>query len=457
MSHLTRMETVTTASSRTVGLLAHRIAAALDRGVRALGVNALWVTIGTVFNQGSTLISNVWIANLVGKSSFGEFIIVLSTVQATASFASLGLGYTATRYMAELRHKDLNRAASLLNLLGRLSWGAALAAALVLALASTGIASRVLLAPALGSSLLLAAASSVFTIRNGYLVGALTGLEAFRSVGIAGLISGAVYTVATIGGAFVGGVTGAVIGLWVSSLVQYLVLTMFLREAKRRLGFGSQVASIKSERPIIVRFAFPAALSALSTVPALWLVQALLARAPQGFGELAVYGAGLNLLTMVLFLPVVLNGVAMSWINRTHATQGDAAYRSALRTNLGMTLATVTLGLVGVAVLGPTLLGLYGRDFRSGYATLAVLLAAALPEALASAMNQSLQARERMWEALLGINLPRDLVIAGAAVLLVPRYGALGAAGAYLAGRLVAFGVMFYLVRHEIVGAGAAA
>src|SRR5687768_4869760 len=122
-------------------MLDHRIARALERGFRSLGPNAVWVTAGMVASQGSTLASNMFIANKLGKSAFGEFVIVLSTVQATAAFASLGLAYTVTRYLAELRHKDLARASALLNLFNRLSWFAALGAALLLALSATGIAS----------------------------------------------------------------------------------------------------------------------------------------------------------------------------------------------------------------------------------------------------------------------------------------------------------------------------
>ena len=109
-----------------------------------------------------------------------------------------------------------------------------------------------------------------------------------------------------------------------------------------------------------------------------------------------------------------------------------------------------------MALLGPTLLGLYGRDFRSGYGALILLLAAAIPEALTNALNQSLQQRERMWDALLRINLPRDTVIVVAAFVLIPRYDAIGAAAAYLSGRLVALCTILYLVRDEIRAPAAA-
>lgn len=419
-------------------------------GFMTLGQNAAWATLGSVCNQGSTLASNIWIANLLGKSAFGQFVIVLTTVQATAAVAGLGLAYTATRYLSELRHRDLTRAGQLLGLLTRLSWGVALLAAAMLAAGAPGLADQALRSPGLQTALMLAAASTVFSIRTGFLTGALSGLEAFRQIGVSGLIAGSTYLLFTVGGAVLGGVPGAAIGLCAAAALQCAVLTVALHRETRRQQLGKGVASFASERPLLIRFAIPAALSGLSTVPVLWVVQAMLARTTEGFGNLAVYAAGLNLLSIVLFVPAVLNGVAMAWINRAQALGGEGAFRSALRTNVNLTMITATGALVMVAALGPTLLGLYGRDFRSGYGALALLLLAALPEALTNALSQSLQTRERMWEAVLAINLPRDLTILAVALLCIPRYGALGAAAGYLCGRLVALCSMLFLVRHEM-------
>lgn len=427
-----------------------RLVSALQRGFLALGPSAIWATLGTVSNQGSTLVSNIGIANVLGKAAFGEFVIVLSTVQAAASLATLGVAYTATRYLAELRHRDVQRASQLLGLFSRLSWFAAIGAALLLAAGSSWLAGSALSSPMLGTSLLIAAGSTVFTVRIGFLTGALAGFEAFRKIGVVGIVSGVFYLALTVGGAWFAGVEGAAIGLGVSAAAQCVLLTVALDGERRTQGFVRGRARFAEERPLLMRFALPAALGGLSTVPVLWIVQALLARSPQGFGSLAVYAAGLNLLAIVLFVPTVLNGVAMAWINRAHSVEGEAAYRSALRTNAGVTFVTVSAALIVTAIAGPTLLGLYGKDFRTGYAALALLLAAGIPEALTIALNQSLQTRERMWEAFLGINLPRDVVIILTALALIPRYGATGAAAAYLFGRIVALVSMFYLVRHEL-------
>jgi len=420
------------------------------RAVRGLAPSIAWTMTGTVFNQGSTLASNIWIANLLGKSLFGEFAIVLATVQATVGMAGVGIGYTTTRYLAEWRHRDPVRAGKLLELFSRLSWGAAVLAAVLLATFASRIANGALAAPSVGQPLLIAATATLFNVRNGFLTGALQGLEAFRFIGLGGVISGVGYLALTAAGAKIDGVRGAAIGLLVSSMLQCAVLTIAMHREREKQQLGRESADLKAELPLILRFCLPGALSPISTVPVLWAVQAFLVRSPNRFAELAIYAVGLNLLTLVMFPPSMLSGVAMVHINRALVVDGEAGYRSAVRLNLGATLAMVTISLLVVALLGPTILGFYGRDFRTGYAALGLLLLAAIPESLSNALYQSMQTRERMWEALVGINFPRDLTIVTVAWFLVPKYGAIGAAAGYLAGRLVAFVTTAIMVRHEI-------
>ena len=420
------------------------------RAARGLAPSVAWTTAGSVFNQGSTLVSNIWIANLLGKALFGEYAIVLATVQATVAMAGVGIGYTTTRYVAEWRHRDPVRAGKLLALFSRLSWIAAIGSAALLAAWASKIANGALDAPSVGRPLLIAATATVFNVRNGFLTGALQGLEAFRFIGIGGVIAGLGYLALTAGGAKLGGVSGAAIGLLASAVLQCAVLTYAVHRERGRQQLVRESADFKTELPIIFRFALPGALSPLSTVPVLWAVQAFLVRSPNRFTELAVYAVGLNLLTIALFPPNMLSGVAMVHINRALVLDGETGYRSAMRLNLGVTLVFVLISLAFVALLGPTILGWYGKDFRSGYLAIGLLLLAAIPESLSNALSQSLQTRERMWEALAGVNFPRDLTVLALAWKLVPLYGAAGAAAAYLAGRTVALVSISLLVRHDV-------
>ena len=56
--------------------------------------------VGTFFNQGSTFVVNIVVANLLGRQIFGEYAIVQNTLVAVSVFVQLGIGYVATKYVA---------------------------------------------------------------------------------------------------------------------------------------------------------------------------------------------------------------------------------------------------------------------------------------------------------------------------------------------------------------------
>ena len=77
--------------------------------------------IGAVFNQGSTLAFSVIAANLLGRQTFGEYAMVQSTVVSLALIAQFAIPYTTTKYLAEFRAQDPERAGRILGMLSILS------------------------------------------------------------------------------------------------------------------------------------------------------------------------------------------------------------------------------------------------------------------------------------------------------------------------------------------------
>lgn len=400
------------------------------RGVR-------WNLIAVVFNQGSTFVTNVIVANVLGRNVFGQYALTLSSLQAVGGLAGLGMGYTATRYVAEFRAREPERAGRVLGLCIAAAAGVSLIVGLLLFFEAPALSTRLFHHPEIARSLRLAASAIVFTAVSGCLMGALGGLEAYVELGWAGVVSGTAY--ATLG--FVGAtrwhLSGAVVALALSGGVQTLVLGVAVRRVLKRLQLPIRFSGLAQERRIITGFALPGVLGGLTAIPALWFAQAELARQPTGLADVAVYSAAFNLLTIVLFVPNVVNSVGMSLLNHARGERDAARYRHVFKSNLGLTmLIAASTGCV-TALIAPWLLGLFGRDFKGGFPVLLILLIATLPEAWTIGTNQILQSNSRIWSAVALVNTPRDTLIVVLAILLVPRYGANGLALAYLGGRLL--------------------
>jgi FkbM family methyltransferase len=411
--------------------------------------------IGTIFNQGSTFVVNIVVANLLGRQIFGEYAIVQNTLVAVAVFGQLGIGYVATKYVAEFRSTDRERAGRILGMLCTFSIMLAGIAALALLVLSRWLAVSVLKAPALGAALAIGSAVLLFAVLNGFLIGALAGLESYRALAKALVWGGTVYLVVCSGFAWRGGLNGVIAGQAISGFVQFAILALALRSECRQQGIRFHFRRTANEWPIILKFAVPGALSGFTSAPALWLASALLVRRPDGFSQMAIFSASFSLMAAVLLLPNIANNVGMSLINHRKGSSDGLEYRQIFWTNLVATLAIVVAGAAAAALLGPELLHLFGKYFKNGYPTLLILLAATVPQGLAVALYQIIQSQAKMWLSFIAVAVPRDALIVIFAYLLIPAHGASGIALGYAAAWSVALliiGALVYRIGLEPTG-----
>lgn len=386
-------------------------------------------TIGAVFSQGSTFAVNIIVANLVGREVFGEYAMVQSTLQALALIAQFGSGYTATKYVAEFRSSDPQRAGRVIGLLSSYALIAAATSALLLFLASGWLAESILKAPEIGRALGVGSIVLLFAVLNGFLMGTLVGLESYPTLGRVLVWGGVSYLLICTGFASLGGLNGAVAGLALSGLLQCLLFVVAVRAECSRQGIRIRIGGGSSERQILLKFTLPAALSGITIMLALWLAGAFLVRQPDGYSQMAIYSASFNLMQLVLFLPNIASNVGMSVIN--NSASNPTTYRKTFWINVGITLVIVVGAVSAAALAGPALLRLFGREFTDGHRVFVILLLAAIPQGVALALYQIIPSQSRMWLSFWAVALPRDLLIVGLAYWLVVTEGAEGLATAY--------------------------
>jgi O-antigen/teichoic acid export membrane protein len=202
----------------------------------------------------------------------------------------------------------------------------------------------------------------------------------------------------------------------------------------------------KQERGILLRFAVPAALSGFTTMPALWLANTFLAQQPDGYTQLGLYSAVINLKTAVMFLPLTVNTVSTSLINNHLGEGHKARYRKVFWVNTVITAGSALCGALAVVILGDYLLKLLGAGFEKASGILVVLMLAVVPESLMISLYQIVQSREKMWWSFFAVALPRDAVVCVLAFVLVPSMAATGLAWSYLLASLVALCPVLYFV-----------
>jgi O-antigen/teichoic acid export membrane protein len=399
------------------------VATARRRAVRGV----VWSTLGSVVAQGGTFLSSVVLARVIGKQLFGQFALIQSTAIALTSLASLGLGVTATKYVSEYRDSQPEKAGRIIGL----SSMVALITSLCSSLGLVVFAALLLPDRTLIPELRLSAMYVFFITINGYQIGALAGLEAFQKVATINLMYGPVAVLSTWALASWLGLRGAVLAQGFCSLllwVQYqAALTSDCRAASIRIFYRG----IWREHSALIRFAIPATLSGISGSLAIWWCNLMLTRS-SGYSELAIFSAANNLRLMVMFLPALVARVTAPILNNLLVNGNLLAYRrtfwEAIALNGGIALILATV----LAVAAPQILGLFGKDFVGSAGLIWLLLSSVVIEVVACNLYQAIFTSGSLWRQA-GINALWTIVLVTCSLFAIPRYGAAGLAGAYLA------------------------
>jgi O-antigen/teichoic acid export membrane protein len=395
-----------------------------------------WNLLAAASTQGATFAVNLIVSNLLGRSRFGEYGMVYGTLRTLGTVAQLAIGMTATRYLAEARSSDPERAGRVLGLCTRVACAMALLAGTMLLAAAPWLARDVLKASHLVFPLRLAAVVAAVVVFNGFQSGALAGLEAYRAMGRCGFISGVTGVAACAVGAAHIGLLGAVGGLLMSGTLHALLLHRALRVETARFGIVVRYRGLPPEAGLLLRFALPAALPTLSFLPAQWLASAMLVRGA-GYMQMGLFSAAYTLRTLVVFVPYVVCNVGISMLSHEWGRGEGARYRKLFFANLGLTSGATVAGALAVAGLGPYLLRAFGQGYDEGQAVLRILVLAAVCEGVSFAMYQVFVTQEKMWFSFLCIWLPRDLLLVALARVLSPRLQAVGLASAYAGAHLL--------------------
>lgn len=387
---------------------------------------ATWNLVGSVLGHGANFLTNVIIANLLGREIFGEFGIVQSTAMTSAGVAMIATGITATKYVAEFRIREKQKAGRILGLCSVVTAITGSIATLVVWFFADWIARVALKSPHLTESIRIGAALIFFSVINGYQIGALSGLESFRSLawayGTQGIIQLAVCGVCT----WRWGLNGALFGMLITTIGRWLVFHFTLRAEGMRQGVIVAYNALLAEKSVLFKFAIPAAISGMTVAPAIWIGNALLMRQTDGASDVALFNAAYSLKSAVVFLPWVLNSVGMAILNSHRGEENRKHYRESFWINLVMIGTCAAVGAILVAGAGPVLLRLYGRKFIPGYSTLLALMFAVVAETVALGIHQLVITQERMWLSFFCVALPKDMSLVAAAYCLVPLHRAFG-------------------------------
>ncbi len=406
-----------------------------------------WSLAGAVISSGLNLIASIIVARIIGKISFGELGIIQSTVGTFSTFAGLGLGLTASKYVAEYRRTDAAKVGRIIVLSLVVTTVTGCILTLLLFAFSSLLATETLKAPHLSTMLRIASLMLLLGALNGVQTGVLAGLEEFRTIAKVNLIQGLCSFPITFFSVWFRGLQGAVWALVATLAIGWLLnltaLRIHLRRASIRLDFRRQW----SEWRVLWSFSLPAFLNAVVTSLAVWTANTMLVRQPGGYGEFGVFNAASQWRAVILFAPAAIGTFTLPLLSSLLGEKRQATFRKMFWSNLGFTTAIALLPAIVVASFSPWIIAAYGSDFSQGFLILCILVSVAVLQAISSVIGQAIISTGAMWWALL-FNGLWALTLIGLTNLWLAPYQALGLAGAYFVAYLAhTVWQSFYLIR----------
>ena len=392
---------------------------------KRIAKGTLWSVAGTAASRVLVLVAMILVARALGKVSFGEFGLVQATLGVAGLMAGLGLGSTATRFVAQFAGTDQMRAGRVIALVTQTTWIAVLLTAGVLILASAPIAAHVLDAAHLQSALVWGALLMAANVIRGVQSGFLAGLERFDLTARLNVIEGLISLLAMVALAHYMGVEGALLGLAIGGLAAWFVGERAMKSELEKRDIRPLHRGCWQEWKILSGYSLPSLLANLVATPVLWLCMTLLAHQPDGYAQLGIYNAAYQWHGPMIFIPMAIMSASLPALVQEWESGDRERFRKVTLWVAGLTLAIAVPPVLLVGLLSPWVMSFYGAGFREGWLALVLILAAAPLHALAKIATASLLSMNRAW-IVLKVNLLWSISMLLLTSWLVPTNGLIG-------------------------------
>ena len=358
--------------------------------------------------------------------------MIQSTVGMLGIFAGLGLGVTATKYVAEFRSRDPERAGRIIALSCAFAIVSGGLLALFLLIYAPALAVKTLNAPAMADELRIASVLLFLNALNGAQTGALAGFEAFRAIARINLVRGLIAFPVTFAAVLLWRLSGAIWALAVTAAVTCLLSQFSLRGQCMRRGIHTPVFGGWAEGRILWAFSLPAFLTGALAGPAMWAANTMLVNQPHGYAEMALFSAASQWKSAILFGPLVLAQFALPLLSNLNGEKDLSRYQKTLRWHFVLTAAVSTAVAAPVALAAPHIMSLYGQSFQEGWLVLVLSAATAVIACLNGVVGTAILSAGSAW-ANCAFNGMWAAVLLIGSYLLIPSHLAVGLAASWFA------------------------
>ncbi|HBO42350.1 MAG TPA: hypothetical protein DD670_00095 [Planctomycetaceae bacterium] len=408
-----------------------------------------WETMGTVCNQGVSLLTGLLAARLLGKEKLGEWAIILTLLVFFLQIGSLNIARICTRFIAEYQHTDPRRAGQIVGfvLLTVSLLGAAVIATCVLA--SRWIADRFFDSPSLEPLIPVVGIAVLLTLLLTCFRSILYGGQRYRLVAASNLVF-ALCRLAGFGGLILipdlRYLAWAYVAACLAAAVHAGVLAWLTLQ---EMGIKVSIDNYLRERDLFLNFCLPGLILTATEAPITTYTRVLVIKLAGGMGAMAGVHIASSWQQLVVFVPYQLCRVVSPMFADL---KGRGRYGELVQYALQVAFSALAIGVgsaIVLAVFGKYVLALYGEGFVEFYPLFLLVLLAGAVEACGSSLTGLYAVLDAMWWRSTAVVMSQ-LVALGCALWLIPRIGVTGFGWAILAQHLTGLASVAILLRVKI-------
>lgn len=380
--------------------------------------DSFWAIVGNGIGNALLLISGILIARLLGANLYGEYGVVKTNMFYMAGFATFGLLYTSTRYIARYIKKDDTRVIGIIKAATKITFVFSSIMALCL-LMSANLLETLLDAPGISSAFRALSIIIIFKALASTSNGILAGLSEFKHLAYSTSISGIAMFISCIPFTYLFGVYGALTALAISQFMNLSINYFYIYKACKKL----QIYYISEVKTIdLLKFSFPIALQEISYALCNWAGIVLLTKL-SSLNQVGLYTATAQWNAVIMVIPGMLANVVLSHLS---STEGKQQQKLIYRVLLVYFLCTIIPFLI-VYILSDVIISFYGSDYSAMKTVLRLNILITIPACCSEVFKAELIAIGKTW-LLFSFRMIKDiLLVIFAWFLLISHHGNNGA------------------------------
>lgn len=354
--------------------------------------DSFWALLGNAIGKGLSLLAGIYVAQFLGKETFGEYGMIKNTLMYIAIFSSFGLGYTATKFIAESKNEELTKKKEIHKIVTLIAFVMSGILASLLIIFAKPFAAWIN-APDLALSLRFSAIAIIFNAINTTQIGELAGFNDYKVIAINSTIAGIITFSLSISLTYFYGLNGAIIALTFSLGCNCILNMLSIRKHISKEESG-KICYSKKLLGKIIKFSFPIALQESLYSIVTWASMLILIKS-SNYGELGILSAAAQWGAVLAFIPNSLRNVALSHLSESNnlAFQNHVVLKRLLAINFISTIIPFFI----VFFLSDHISAWYGNSYIGLKEVLNVCVFTTIITSLTNVYTQELIALNHNW------------------------------------------------------------